>query len=201
MRNLKTGRTFFGLLCLCLNPILSVENLGAETVYLRPANDSNYRVEIKDAIVKGDETTILFWTWPIPGNPNYGKPCPVNFYTVTVRKGLTHSEPQLAAKEICAGPSLIHAGLLENDAAKLLAKDRLEEWLAGKPVSRDSFSTIKEVGTLRVNAGEMGSQFLDFSPAGDVLMGISVSGYSAADWPDSSSGASPWWWPSPCWPA
>ena len=187
MMKLVQKRTCIGTLLLGLALVLMIDTASAEGTYLRPSGDSNSRLEIKGAIVGDDVTTVLFWTWPDRGDPDFKKTCPVNFYTVAVNSDLSHGEPTLAAKGVCTGLSLAHAGLLESGASKLVSGDRLEEWLDGEQISNTTFTSMKELGTLRVEASEMGSQYFDFSPSGDVVMAILVSGYSASDWPGVSA--------------
>ena len=95
---------------------------------LRLENDSNSRLGVKNAIVNGDETTILFGSWPDRGDPNFKNSCGSSFYTVTLRPGLPAAEPRLMAKGACTGKMLVHGGLLKDGTGKLVTEDRLEQW-------------------------------------------------------------------------
>ena len=73
------------------NPVLAASQT------LRLDDDSNSRIVVENAIVNGNQTTILFWTWPDLGNPNSGKNCPLNFYSVTLKPGLPYADPAVLA--------------------------------------------------------------------------------------------------------
>jgi hypothetical protein len=154
---------------------------------LRLQDDSNSRLEVKNAVVHGDETTILFWSWPDRGDPDFRNSCATNYYTVTLRPGLPDLEPRLMAKGACAGrSSLLHGGLLADGTGRFIVEDRLEQWRDGERLSSEPFSSIDHVGSLRVHSSEMGSQYFDWSQSGDMVMAIMVSGYAASDWPEAS---------------
>jgi hypothetical protein len=153
---------------------------------LRLEGDTNSRIEVENAIINGDETTLFFWTWPYPGDPDSGKPCPMNFYSVTLQAGLPSIQPEVVAKGVCAGMALLEGGLLDNGDGKIIVRDRLERWRAGRQISSEPFSSIGHIGTLRVNSDDRGSQFYGFNPSGDLVMAISVAGRAAKDWPGAS---------------
>jgi hypothetical protein len=151
---------------------------------LRLEEDSNSRIVVENAIINGNETSIFFWTWPYMGDPNAGKPCPLNFYSLTLRPGLPSVQPQTIAKGICGGITA-EGGILENGDALIMVRDRLERWRGGEKISSDLFSAIGATSKLRVSTDNAGSQFFDISPAGDIVMAIPVGGYIAKDFPDS----------------
>jgi hypothetical protein len=152
---------------------------------LRLEQDSNSRLVVENAIINGNETTIFFWTWPYMGDPNSGKPCGLNFYSVTLRSGLPSVRPQTLAKGVCGGITA-KGGILDNGDALIMVRDRLERWQGGKKISSELFSAIGTTSKLRISTDNAGTQFFDISPAGDLVMAIPVGGYIAKDFPDSS---------------
>lgn len=161
---------------LCSAPALA----GGQVV--RPADDSNSRLEIKDALVGNGETTVLFWTWPDRGDPDFRNDCGKNYYTVTVRPGLSSAEPQLLARGACAGTGLLSGGLLADGSGKFIVEDRLEHWRSGQRVASRPLASLDGIGTLGLKSSEMGSHLVDVSPAGDLVMAVSVSGSASHDW-------------------
>ena len=123
---------------------------------IRLADDSNSRLEIKEAIVAGDRTTVLFWTWPDRGDPGFREECSKNYYTVTLSPGLPSAEPKPLAKGACAGISLLQGGLLSDGSGKFIVRDRLEHWRDGKRLSAESLAEIEHIGSLRLNAADAG---------------------------------------------
>lgn len=154
---------------------------GGQTIRL--ADDSNSRLEIKEAIVAANHTTVLFWTWPDRGDPDFRNDCGKNYYTVTLRPGLPDARPQLLARGACAGTGLLQGGLLADGSGKFIVQDRLEHWRDGERISSKPLAALEQVGTLGLKSSEMGSQLVDFSPAGDLVMAVSVTGQAAKDWP------------------
>jgi len=152
---------------------------------LRLEEDSNSRIVVENAVVNGNETTILFWTWPYMGDPNSGKNCPINFYSVTLKPGLPSVQPETIAKGICGGITA-KGGLLDNGDALIMVRDRLERWNGGEKTSSELFSAISATSKLRVTTDDTGAQFWDIAPGGDLVMAIPVGGYIAKDFPDSS---------------
>lgn len=147
-------------------------------------DDSNSRITVENAIVKDDETTLLFFTSPDLGDPNSGKPCALNFYSLALRPGLPETGARAVAKGVCGG-LLSHGGLLENGDALILADLRLERWRAGEKVSSEPFSSIDATSKLRINTST-GGQLFDFTPDGGLVMAIPVGGYKARDFPGAN---------------
>ncbi len=177
-RRCLAGFGLAGTLALC-NPEGALA--GGQTIRL--ADDSNSRLEIKDAIAAGDRTTVLFWTWPDRGDPNFRNDCGKNYYTVTLRPGLADARPRLLAGGACAGTGLLQGGLLADGSGKFIVQDRLEHWRDGKRISSKSLAGLEQVGTLGLKSSEMGSQLVDFSPAGHLAMAVSVTGQAVQEWP------------------
>jgi len=175
------------LLCgvLCFGLAIFSDPVFAASQTLRLEQDSNSRLVVENAIIKGDETTILFWTWPYMGDPNSGKNCPINFYSVTLRPGLPSVPPQTIARGICGGITA-KGGLLDNGDALIMGRDRLERWNGGKKISSELFSDIGATGKLRVTTDNTGAQFWDIASSGDLVVAIPVGGYIAKDFPDST---------------
>ena len=176
------------VICAAVLGILSVifSNVTfAASKTLRLEEDSNSRIVVENAVVNGSETTILFWTWPDIGDPNSGKNCPINFYSVTLRPGLPSVQPETVAKGICGGITA-KGGILDNSDALIMVRDRLERWNGGEKISSELFSAIGATSKLRVTTDDTGAQFYDIAPSGDLVMAIPVGGYIANDFPDSS---------------
>ncbi|NNK37918.1 MAG: hypothetical protein HKP03_05520 [Xanthomonadales bacterium] len=172
-----------------LGPILALlclvgaDNALAAGQTIRLADDSNSRLEIKDAVTDGDRTTVLFWTWPDRGDPNFRDECGKNYYTVTLRPGLPTAEPRLLAGGACAGISFLQGGLLEDGSGKFIIRDRLEHWRDGERISSKPLASLDHIGTLRLDSSDVGSQWVDLDPAGNLVVAVAVSGYAAQDWP------------------
>lgn len=143
---------------------------------IRLADDSNSRLEIKEAVVVGERTTVLFWTWPDRGDPGFRDECSKNYYTVTLSPGLPSAEPRPLARGACAGVSLLQGGLLSDGSGKFIVQDRLEHWQSGERLSAEPLAEIEHVGGLLRNAADAGGHFFDFSPAGDTVMAVTVAG-------------------------
>ena len=185
---METDARSAGLISILISIGLLVfsEPLNAAGNTLRLENDSNSRLGVKNAIVHGDTTTILFWTWPDRGDPNARKDCAMSYYSVMLQPGLPAVEPRLMAKDVCAGRAILHGGLLEDGSGKFIVRDRLELWRDGERISSDSFSSIDHVKTQGIDSVEIGSQFAAFTSAGDLVMAIMANGYNVSEWPGVS---------------
>jgi len=147
--------------------------------------DSNSRITVENAVVKGNETTVFFLTHPDIGDPNSGKPCPLNYYSVKLRPGLPGAKVDVVAKGVCSG-LLQKSRLLDNGDALMIVGDRLERWRAGEQIDSQKFSSMDAASKLRVSTGDMGAQFYDISPQGDVVLALSSGGFSQSEFPDTS---------------
>jgi hypothetical protein len=132
-------------------------------------NDSNSRLVVENAIVKGEETTIFFYTHPDRGDPNAGKPCALNYYSVTLKPDLPSANADVVAKGVCGG-LMQKSRLLDSGDALIIIRDRLERWRAGEQITSRTFSSIDAVGKLGVTTDMMGGQFYDISPNGDIAL-------------------------------
>ena len=182
MEFIKSGIHGVAAIWLCGLLVTAPVQAGGQTIRLE--KDSNSRLEIKDAVFSGKQATVLFWTWPDRGDPDFRNDCGKNYYTVTLTAGLPTAEPRLMAGGACAGGgSLLQGGLLADGSGKFVVQDRLEHWKDGERLSVIPFAKIEHIGSLRIRAADMGSQFIDFSPSGDLVLAVAVSGYAASDWP------------------
>jgi len=152
---------------------------------LRLDSDSNSRIVLENSLVTGNETTLLFWTWPDIRDPNSGKECPLNFYSVTLQPGLESVQPKAVAREVCGG-IVAKGGLLETGDGLIIARDRLERWRDGEKISSESFSSFDATRKLRVTTGDYGAQFWDVSHSGNIVIASPVGGHAAKDWPGAS---------------
>jgi hypothetical protein len=132
--------------------------------------DSNRRVEVLDARVRGDATTVLYYTYPDLGDPNAGKPCPLNFYTVTLRPGLGDVAQEPVAAGVC-GFLGARARLLPNGELLILVQDRIERWRKGQRVASVAFSSVEAIRGLGVDAGNAGQVF-DLAANGDAVVAL-----------------------------
>lgn len=168
----KAGTHMKSMLCLfvvlCSGNVIAAENI------LLPG-DLNSRITVENAVVKGSETTVFFFTWPDRGDPNAGKPCPLNFYSVDLKPGLPAVRADIVAKGVCSG-ILAKGRLLDKGDALMIVRDRLERWRDGKNISSQPFSSFDSVSTLRVTTADMGAQSYDISSNGDVLLAVPVGG-------------------------
>ncbi len=153
---------------LCYFMVLFSANIVAAGNTLIP-NDSNSRITVENAVVDGNETTVFFFTWPDMGDPNSGKSCPLNYYSVKLKPGLPSANADVVAKGVCGG-LFQKSRLLDSGDALIIVHDRLERWRRGEKIKSQTFSSIDAVSKLGVTTDMMGGQFYDFSLSGDVVL-------------------------------
>ncbi len=167
---------FLVLTCL---PVTSRATAAQQTLI---PGDSNSRIIVQNAVVSGDETSLLFYTWPYLGDPNSGQECAINYYSVTLRPGLPDAQARPVARKVCSGIQS-RGGLLENGDALVLARDRLERWRGGERLSSQSFSSIEATGKLGVTTADAGAQFYAISPEGSLVLAMPVNGQISENYP------------------
>ena len=167
IRNWLTMATFGLSLCMACSPLYASSNS-------LTTPDSNSRVVVENSVIRGGGTTLLFWTYPDMRDPGAGKPCPLNFYTLTLRPGLPAASPELAAGNVC-GNGLSRAGLLSNGDVVIFASDHMERWHAGKQLNRQPFDALQATKGLGVDTVN-GGQIYDFAPSGNIVLGIPRGG-------------------------
>ena len=150
--------------------------------------DSNSRITVENAVVKGKETTVFFYTYPDRGDPHSGKPCPLNYYSARFRPGLPSPSADVVAKGVCGAGLFQKSRLLDSGEALIIVRDRLERWRAGKQIDSQTFSSMDAVSKLGVTTDMTGGQFYDISPDGDVVLLIQSGGntYDRNEYRDSS---------------
>ncbi len=148
--------------------VLFSTHVVAAAITLIP-NDSNSRITVENAVIIGNETTVFFFTWPYIGDPNSGKECPLNYYSVTLKPGLPSAIANVVAKAVCGGV-FQKSRLLDNGDALIMVHDRLERWRNSAQVNSQTFASIEAVSKLGVNTDMTGGQFYDISPQGDVVL-------------------------------
>jgi len=183
MQSADRRSLFFGAV-ISIGLLLGSENTIASGQILVPP-DSNSRITVENAVIDGDATTVFFYTSPYLGDPNAGKECPLNFYSVTLRPGLPEANAKLVAKNVCSG-IMSKGGLLDNGDALILARDRLERWRDGERLSSQEFSSIEATEKLRVTTDDSGGQFYAISPDGSLALAMPVTGYISGNYPDST---------------
>jgi len=127
-------------------------------------DDSNSRVEVAGARVADGATTVVYYTWPDLGDPNSGKPCPLNFYAVRLQPGLAQAAPATLATGVC-GFAGTRAAVLADGDLLILAKDRLERWHGNARAFSRSFADLDATRDLGLD-GASGGQMLDLSEDG-----------------------------------
>ena len=146
-KNIVLSRTIY--FCLSISfAAVSTSVFAAENI-ATPV-DSNSRITVENTVVKGDETTVFFLTHPDIGDPNAGKPCPLNYYSVKLRPGLPDAKINLVAKGVCSG-LMQKSRLLDNGDALMIVGDRLERWRAGKQIDSQAFSSMDADTRLPLN--------------------------------------------------
>lgn len=135
--------------------------------------DSNTGLNVENAVINDDSTTVLFWTYPDIGNPGAGEECPLKVYTVELRPGLSTAEAQLVAKNVC-GNGLSKARLLDNGETLTLTSGRLERWRDGKNISSTPL-TDQEITKMLGIGTSSGGQTSAISADGDVVTAAYVS--------------------------
>ncbi|MCJ7815400.1 MAG: hypothetical protein MUP31_05030, partial [Xanthomonadales bacterium] len=132
--------------------------------------DSNFSLVVENALVKGSTSTVLFWTYPGMTDPDAGKSCALNFYTVKLQPGLATVSAQLAANDVC-GNGMSSAELLDNGDVQIMAIDRLERWRKGAQISKQSFSSLKATRKLGVDTTR-GGQWYGMNAKGDTVLAV-----------------------------
>ena len=146
--------------------------------------DSNSRISVESAVIRGKETSLLFYTWPYLGDPQSGQECAINYYSVTLRPGLPDTQASPVAMGVCSGIQS-RGGLLENGDALVLARDRLERWRDGERLNSQSFSSLEATGKLGVTTADAGAQFYAISPDGSLVLAMPVNGQISENYPGS----------------
>ena len=172
LNNSPAVDTFAGTIRLlhavCLCTVLLSTNAAASGATLIP-DDSNSRITVENAVIDGDKTTVFFYTSPYLGDPNAGKPCPLNYYSVDLQPGLPSAKADIVAQGVCGG-LFQKSRLLDDGEALILIRDRMERWRAGEKINSRTFSSIKDIEKLGVTTDMMGGQFYDISAKGDVVL-------------------------------
>ena len=150
--------------------------------------DTNSRIAVENAVVKGNETTVFFYTYPDRGDPNAGKSCPLNYYLARFKPDLPLTRADAVAKDVCGAGLFQKSRLLDNGDALIIVRDRLERWRAGKQIDSRTFSSMDAVSKLGVTTDMTGGQFYDISPDGNVVLLIQSGGntYDRNEYRDSS---------------
>lgn len=139
--------------------------------------DSNSRVTVENATVRGNETTVFFLTSPDRGDPNMGEPCALNYYSATLKPGLPSARIEKVATGVCGG-LFQKSRLLENGDALIIVRDRLERWRDGEQLSSEKFSSIDAVSKLGVSTDMAGGQQYDIASNGNVVLAIQSGDHS-----------------------
>ena len=171
--NLGRARTQLTL-SFCFFMVLFSTNVIAAGNTLTPG-DSNSRITVENAVIDGNETTVFFFTWPYLGDPGSGKPCSLNYYSVTLKPGLPSANADVVAKGVCGG-LFQKSRLLDNGDALIIVRDRLERWRGGEKINSLTFSSIDAVSKLGVTTDMMGGQFYSISQNGDIVLLIQSGG-------------------------
>ena len=148
--------------------VLFTANVVASGATLIP-DDTNSRITVENAVINGDKTTVFFYTSPHLGDPGAGKPCPLNYYSVTLKHGLPTAKADIVAKGVCGG-LFQKSRLQDNGEALILIRDRMERWQAGDKINSRTFSSINDIKKLGVTTDMMGGQHYDISANGDVVV-------------------------------
>jgi hypothetical protein len=179
----KTMKRFVRNLLLLSTALPSVNAFTAGNITI--PDDSNSRITVENAIINGNETTVLFYTWPDLGDPDSGKPCPINFYSVSLKSGLPSATADVVAQGVCSG-LLLKGGLLENGDARMIVGSRVEQWRRGEQLSSRKFSSISSMNGLSVSASQTGAQLFDVAPSGDVVLALSRGAFDQSAFPGAS---------------
>jgi hypothetical protein len=172
------------LTAICVALVWPFTGIFAAGKILTP-NDSNSRVTVENAVVSGNDTIIFFLTWPDLGDPNSGKECGLNYYSVNLRAGLPTAAANVVARNVCTG-LLQKSGLLNNGEALIVANDRLERWRAGEQVESQTFASIAATQKMSVTSANLGGQLFGISPGSGLVMAIPLGGFRASDFPGAS---------------
>ena len=141
----------------------------AENISTPP--DTNSWITVENAVVKGNETTVFFFTRPDIRDPEARNPCALNYYSVTLSPGLPAARPEVVAKGVCGG-AFQKSRLLDNGDALIIVRDRLERWRGGEKINSEKFSSIAAVSKLGVSTEMAGGQFYNIAPNGNVVLAV-----------------------------
>jgi hypothetical protein len=167
MTHSKFAYEFTTRAILCFGVLSASLSTFAASNILNPP-DSNSRVVVGNAVVKDNQTTVLFWTYPYLGDPGSGKNCPLNYYTVTLRPGLPQAQAELVAANVC-GNGLEGGLLLDNGDALIMATRHIERWRAGKRISSHPTSSLGAT-TGRGFDPAYGDQLFKITPPGEITV-------------------------------
>jgi hypothetical protein len=145
---------------------LAAPGMAGEAIITPP--DSNSRITVENAVTSNGETTVFFVSWPYRGDPQSGKPCPLNYYAATVRSGLASPRLETVAKGVCGG--LIQNSALHSDGtASILIAERWERWRGGKQLDSKTLASLEALAPL--GFGDTSSLPQNFEPAsnGDLV--------------------------------
>lgn len=155
----------------------------AASITLSPG-DSNSRITVENAVIDGDTTTLFFLTWPYLGDANSGKPCPLNYYAVTLEPGLPEARARVVAEGVCGGQFQV-GRLLDDGEAVIIVEDRIERWRDGERLGAKTFGSLAALEGLSVDTARMGAQFFEIFPDG----GAAIARHGAGPLTDSLDGA------------
>jgi hypothetical protein len=136
--------------------------------------DANSRIVVENAMVEGNRTKLLLWTYPEVGDPQAGKPCALNFYTLLLQPGLPATEAVPAARAVC-GTALARGRLLDGGDLLIVGSGRLERWRAGKRISSHSPAALQAAAGTGV-AAVHGGLFFDLAASGDSVFVLAAGG-------------------------
>ena len=163
------------LLLLALSGLLFSTNPAYSAGKTLIPDDTNSRITVENAVVRGNETTVFFYTWPYLGDPDSGKPCPLNYYSVALKPGIPQAKANVVAKGVCGG-LLQKSRLLDNGDALLLVGGKLERWHNGEQLDRRSLSSIQTFSELGMGADMADGLLFAISPRGDVVTVVYTGG-------------------------
>jgi hypothetical protein len=146
--------------------------------------DSNSRISVQNAVIDSRGTSVLFFTHPYLGDPQSGKPCPLNFYTARLESGWPEPRVETVASDVCGNASA-HGALLEDGDVLILSLDRLERWRHGERVFSQPLEDMEATGGLGVDSA-YGGQIYDITAKGDSVMAVPAGGAIRRDVGDAS---------------
>ena len=170
------ARLAAALLCLA---IFAGSVIASETLITPP--DSNSRIAVENTIIQNGETTVFFLSWPYLGDPQSGKPCPLNYYAVTVAAGLAEPRLETIARGVCGG--LIQNGtLLASGEASILIAGNWEHWRNGEKLDSKSLASFEGLSSLGFDDQTSLPEFFDQASNGDLVAAVlSASSRNSSD--------------------
>lgn len=173
------GKILLVLLCCGAISCLAPADAGASDNLIVPG-DRNSGLTVENAVVRGRQSALFYFTWPNLGDPLSGNDCALNYYQVVLKPGLPSLDPQPVANGVCHG-LIQKSRLLDNGDALMILGKRMERWRDGEMLDSTPFTAIEDMGSLAGFLDMYEPEAFSISPRGHIATAVvtPVSGSSS----------------------